>query len=46
VDGVGYLLYALLELDQVMKDPKAVAARKAIVVGTGDKQTVMALDNW
>ncbi len=46
VDGVGYLLYALLELDQVMKDPKAVAARKAIVVGTGNKQTAMAMDNW
>ncbi len=46
VDGVGYLLYALLELDQVLKDPQAVLSRRAIVLGNGDRTAVMDLDNW
>jgi hypothetical protein len=44
MDGVGYLLYALLELDQVMKAPKAVLNSKAILIGSGKQK--MALDNW
>lgn len=44
MDGVGYLLYALLELDQVLKNPKAVATNTTIAVGNG--QTTMNLDNW
>ena len=46
MDGVGYLLYALLELDQVLKDPKAVVAQKTIVVINGERKTVLDLDNW
>jgi uncharacterized protein YyaL (SSP411 family) len=44
MDGVGYLLYALLELDQVLKDPKAAVNSKAILIGNGKRK--MALDNW
>lgn len=46
IDGVGYLLYALLELDQVLKDPKEVLSKQAIVVGKGKQKTAMDLDNW
>ncbi len=46
MDGVGYLLYALLELDQVVKNPKAVAAKNAIVLKKDEGQTTMSLDNW
>jgi DUF1680 family protein len=46
MDGVGYLLYALLELDQVLKAPKAVLERKAIVLEDGKGKTTMDLDNW
>jgi len=46
MDGVGYLLYALLELDQVLKDPKKVVAKGAIVVDNDKGQTTMNLDNW
>ena len=46
VDGVGYLLYALLELDQIVKDPKTVLSKRAIVVGRGKQKTVMNMDNW
>ncbi len=46
VDGVGNLLYALLELDQILNDPKAVVAKKAIVLEGGKGQTTMGLDNW
>jgi len=46
VDGVGYLLYALLELDQVLKDPKAVLSGRAIVIGKGKQKRVLNLDNW
>ncbi len=44
MDGVGYLLYALLELDQVLKAPQAVVNSKAILIGSGKQK--MALDNW
>jgi len=44
MDGVGYLLYALLELDQVLRDPRAAVNSKAIVIGSGKR--TLALDNW
>jgi uncharacterized protein YyaL (SSP411 family) len=44
MDGVGYLLYALLELDQVLEDPKAAVSSKAILIGKARRK--MALDNW
>ena len=44
MDGVGYLLYALLELDQVLKDPAKVVVDKKILLGT--QQFPMPLDNW
>jgi hypothetical protein len=43
---VGYLLYALLELDQVLKAPKAVLTQKAIILENGRWKTTMNLDNW
>ena len=43
MDGVGYLLYALLELDLVIRNPEAVLSRQAIFVGKENKR--MALDN-
>lgn len=46
IDGVGYLLYALLVLDQFRKDPNAVLAGKAIVVKNNSGQTTMSLENW
>jgi hypothetical protein len=46
MDGVGYLLYALLQLDQTLKDPKAAVARKAIVLERGGGRTTVNLDNW
>lgn len=38
--------HALLELDRVLKAPKAVVAQKAIVVGNGKQKKTMNLDNW
>lgn len=46
VDGVGYLLYALLELDQVIKHPERALAQKKIVLSQGLQQTALPLDNW
>ncbi len=44
MDGVGYLLYALLELDQVIKHPEEVFSDKKITLGS--QKLVMPLDNW
>jgi hypothetical protein len=44
MDGVGYLLYALLQLDQVVKDPAGVVANGRILLG--DERVVMPLNNW
>lgn len=44
MDGVGYLLYALLELDVVLRDPDATLAAGEIRVGPAGER--MALDNW
>lgn len=46
MDGVGYLLYALLQLDQVLGASESVVGAKAIVVGNERRKTVMHLDNW
>jgi hypothetical protein len=46
MDGVGYLMYALLELELVWKDPGKVLSDQAIWLGKGKHQTVMDLDNW
>ena len=46
IDGVGYFMYALLELDLVLKNPGKVLSDQAIIVGKGNHKRVMALDNW
>ena len=46
MDGVGYLMYALLELDLVLKNPEKILSDQAIIVGKGKLKRVMALDNW
>jgi hypothetical protein len=46
MDGVGYLMYALLELDLVMNNPGKVLSDQAILIGEGKDKTVVALDNW
>ena len=45
-DGVGSLLYALLELEQVVKNSKEVLAKQAILVGKKDNKILIGLDNW
>jgi hypothetical protein len=42
IDGVGYLLYALLQLDIVLENPGEVLSKQSIIL---DNQR-MALDNW
>ena len=44
VDGVGYLLYALLELDQILKYPDQTLTERAIPAGN-QKDTIV-FDNW
>lgn len=46
MDGVGYLLYALLELDLVLNNPETAKSDQAIFIGRGDQKTTMDLDNW
>jgi hypothetical protein len=46
MDGVGYLMYALLELDLVLKNPEKVLSDQDIMVGKGKNKGIMALDNW
>jgi len=43
-DGVGFLLYALLELSQVVKNNKEILSEQAILVG--DDRVAIGLDNW
>ncbi len=45
-DGVGFLLYALLELDQVEKRPNEVLAKQAILISKGNDRVRIGLDNW
>ena len=44
MDGVGYLLYALLQLDQILADPQSAVDSKSILIGADRRK--MALDNW
>lgn len=46
MDGVGYLMYALLELDLVLTNPGKILSDQAILVGSGKHKRDMALDNW
>ena len=46
VDGVGYLLYALLQLDQVLKHPEESRSQKKIVAGAGPRSFTLPPDNW
>lgn len=46
IDGVGYLLYAMLALDQVLQNPQQVLARQSITIGKTSKKTPMPMDNW
>jgi len=46
MDGVGYLLYALLQLDGVLADPKGVVSRKAITLGEGNNLATLPVENW
>jgi hypothetical protein len=43
-DGVGFLLYALLQLDAVNRQPEKVVGAKAIPLGKG--RGTMGFDNW
>ena len=45
-DGVGFLLYALLQLSQVLKNPQDVLAKREIVLNQGKQKTIIDLDNW
>ena len=46
-DGVGFLLYALLQLSQILKNPQDVLAKREIVLNQGKTQkTIIDLDNW
>jgi hypothetical protein len=45
VDGVGCLLYALLQLDLTLRSPQGVLANKALFIGP-DAGRNLALDNW
>ena len=44
MDGVGHLLYALLQLDLVMQNPQEVLSKQALIVGRENKP--MDWDNW
>lgn len=46
MDGVGQLLYALLELDQVLVNPKQAVAQRAIPLNNKTKVVTMPADNW
>jgi len=46
IDGVGYLLYALLQLDGVLERPQAALANKAITIGDEQNRVVVAVENW
>jgi hypothetical protein len=46
MDGVGQLLYALLQLDRVLENPKQAVAQKAIPLRKETKAATMPTDNW
>jgi hypothetical protein len=45
-DGVGQLLYALLQLDRFLIDPEQAVAQKAIPLRKLDRTLTMPADNW
>jgi hypothetical protein len=45
MDGVGHLLYSLLQLDRVLLEPKRALALKSIPLRAGNAAT-MPVDNW
>jgi hypothetical protein len=46
MDGVGQLLYALLQLDRILADPKQAVARRAIPLSAGRNAATLPADNW
>jgi hypothetical protein len=46
VDGVGYLLYALLQLDQVTRRPHEPDRNNLLLIGQGANRSPLAYDNW
>ena len=46
VDGVGSLLYALLQLELTLRQPQAALADKALYLGHPSDNPRLALDNW
>ena len=44
-DGVGFLLYSLLELDQVLQRPSKVIGKDGIIVGADKAGTRIDFDN-
>jgi hypothetical protein len=46
IDGVGYLLYALLQLDGVLADTEAAVSTKSITFGKGNHRVTLPVDNW
>lgn len=46
MDGVGQLLYALLELDRVLINPQQAVAEKAIPLHNHHQAATMPADNW
>ena len=46
IDGVGYLLYALLTLSETLKDPAGAAGRRSVTAGSGARAVAIPLDNW
>ena len=45
LDGVGFLLYALLELDLTLRQPQSALANNAVLMSR-DGGKPLALDNW
>jgi len=46
VDGVGSLLYALLQLELALRQPQASLSHKALFIGRPADNQRLALDNW
>jgi len=46
MDGVGCLLYALLELDLVLRQPQKAVTHNAILAGPAADRFRLPLDNW
>jgi len=46
VDGVGFLLYALMQLDAVLEDPAAAVSTGTLEAGSGATAVPIDLDNW